>query len=184
MNETSLIDLKSLNNGLPTLSSAWGTFLAEAGLYCLETSGHQSGVELGVRGDEPQSVILIWEKETDSRMINSWKEDSEAVEYGATCIAILLSVNFTEHITVERSAKGTGIDYWLGTVNNNSKEDILPFQKKARLEISGIRKGNDYKINKRVEEKREQAKKSASSGLPAYIAVIEFGNPLADFSKR
>jgi hypothetical protein len=184
MNERSTIELERLRNGLPTLSKAWGSFLTEAGLYCLETSGHQNGVELKVQGDEQRNFALIWSNAIDSRAIHSWKDDSEAVEYGATCIAILLSITMTEHITVERSAKGTGIDYWLGTINKNDDEDAPPFQQKARLEISGIRNGSDYKVKKRVEDKHEQTRKSDYLGLPAYIAVIEFGKPLADFTKR
>ena len=47
---------------------------------------------------------------------------------------------------MERSAKGTGIDYWLGV----GKDQRGVFQASARLEVSGILKGNESKINARL----------------------------------
>lgn len=41
-------------------------------------------------------------------------------------------------------------DYWLG-----QKEDDIPFEDKARLEVSGILKGTTAQINRRLKEKME-----------------------------
>ena len=62
-------------------------------------------------------------------------------------------------------------DYWLGD------RDSLLFQKKARLEVSGIFKGDDSVIRKRYALKNEQTSKSDSLLLPAYISIVEFGTP-------
>lgn len=66
------------------------------------------------------------------------------------------------------------------------KEDFggLPFQRKARLEISGIRKGDGSDINRRVNLKVEQIKRSDDSGFPAYIVVVEFSNPMSRFIEK
>jgi len=41
---------------------------------------------------------------------------------------------------IERSRKGTGFDYWLGSADEVGE---LPFQNKVRLEVSGIGKADD-----------------------------------------
>ena len=60
----------------------------------------------------------------------------DATEAGACGLAILLVQLFVGYTVVERSVKGTGFDYWLGSEN-----DAL-FQNKARLEASGILRGD------------------------------------------
>ncbi|MCU0541386.1 MAG: hypothetical protein MUE44_04270 [Oscillatoriaceae cyanobacterium Prado104] len=49
----------------------------------------------------------------------------------------------------------------------------------ARLEVSGIRKGNRSQINARVKLKTEQTRTSDAQGLPAYIIVVEFSRPIS-----
>ncbi|MEG3845987.1 hypothetical protein QT971_01810 [Microcoleus sp. herbarium19] len=75
---------------------------------------------------------------------------------------------------IERSRKGTGFDYWLGIQDSTA---TLPFQRMARLEVSGIRQGNRSQINARVKQKIEQTRASDAQGLPAYIIVVEFARP-------
>ena len=43
----------------------------------------------------------------------------------------------------------------------------------ARLEVSGIRKGNQSQINTRVKLKTEQTRASDAEGLPAYVIVVD-----------
>lgn len=40
------IDLDELRKGLPGFTPTAGSFLAEAAIYCLESSGHKTGAEL------------------------------------------------------------------------------------------------------------------------------------------
>ena len=72
---------------------------------------------------------------------------------------------------MRRSRKGTGFDYWLGL-----KGDRL-FQHSARLEVSGIRQGSDEAVQKRVNQKVAQTKRSDNLKLAAFIVVVEFGIP-------
>ena len=80
---------------------------------------------------------------------------------------------------VERSRKGTGIDYWLG-------DDVEQpyFQSKARLEVSGIGSGNAATIRRRVKEKRDQTRPSDGTHQPAHIVVVEFSGPIAHVETR
>ncbi|MBW4623103.1 MAG: hypothetical protein KME17_27560 [Cyanosarcina radialis HA8281-LM2] len=55
----------------------------------------------------------------------------------------------------------------------------LPFQRMARLEVSGIRQGNRSQINARVKQKTKQTRASDAQGLPAYIIVVEFSRPMS-----
>lgn len=78
---------------------------------------------------------------------------------------------------MERSAKGTGIDYWLG-----DDAEGPPFQNKARLEVSGILRaeGNvETVVSGRVRAKQRQTQRSSGT-LPACVVVVEFGSPLAE----
>jgi hypothetical protein len=50
------------------------------------------------------------------------------------------------------------------------------FQRKARLEVSGIRKGSESIIQSRVKMKLEQISPSDTLS-PGYVCVVEFGTP-------
>jgi hypothetical protein len=126
---------------------------------------------------------LTWTTITD-QALRTWNDLQEATEYGATAIAVLLAKKEIGYAVIERSMKGTGIDYWMG-----DESDGPPFQSKARLEISGILKvqGNDSAVRRavtaRVRQKLRQTGPS-SNPLPAYVIVVEFGMPLAEVQKK
>jgi hypothetical protein len=163
---------------IPALTTSGRGCLAETASLCLESQGHESGVELSVRGHLSESITLQWEPVTD-QMHRCWADDQEATEFGACGIAALLIHEFTDLTVVECSVKGTGFDYWLGT---KSSEAPL-FQEKSRLEVSGIRKGDDAALRRRVNEKTEQTKRS-DGRLPAYVIVVEFSTPRSQTVKR
>jgi hypothetical protein len=100
-----------------------------------------------------------------------WNDIPVTTEHGAYGIAFLLIRLLTPFTVIERSRKGPGFDYWLG------EEDDSLFQKKARLEVSGILCGTEGEVNSRVKQKLEQTNPSDQKGLPAYIVVVEFSRP-------
>jgi len=54
-----------------------------------------------------------------------------------------------------------------------------------RLEISGIfKETKQNNVEKRVREKKQQAKQSDESQLPAYISIVEFSKPKVIFTKK
>jgi len=175
-----MLDLNELRQGMPAITPAFGETLAEAAGVCLESQGHIQGVELRVIGYASNLYILYWPTITDQTR-RTRNDLQESTEFGATAIAVLLSKKEIGYSVIERSVKGTGIDYWLGD------DGEPPFQNKARLEISGILKasGNNAEraVKARVNQKLRQTERSDGS-LPAYVIVVEFGSPLAEVQKR
>ncbi|MDZ8054165.1 MAG: hypothetical protein RMX68_017240 [Aulosira sp. ZfuVER01] len=90
-----------------------------------------------------------------------------------TLLEKCLCVYVTKFIVIERSRKGTGFDYWLGSEDTAGE---LPFQNKVRLEVSGIRKADNSRIRARIKQKIEQTNPSDGK-FPAYIIVVEFSRP-------
>lgn len=163
---------------IPGLTEYFGGCLAEAATVCLEERNHQRGVVLTAYGDLTGLFPLIWEPLTD-RADRCYRDEEEATEHGAYGIAVLLILAVTDLTIVERSVKGTGFDFWLG------KPDDGPlFQKKARLEVSGIRSSDEAGVRRRLSRKVEQTKRSDTTSLTAYIIVVEFGTPQARTVRR
>ena len=177
-----VLELSELKNGLPGIKPEWGSVLAQMAGVCLESQGHRQRALLRVTGYTNNTYDLLWPR-IDDQARRTWRDLEEATEYGATAIAVLLVKKETGYTVVERSAKGTGIDYWLGY-----EAEGPPFQSKARLEVSGILsvEGRDSDVEravaKRVREKLKQTQ-SSSGSLPAYVVVVEFGSPFVEVQK-
>ncbi|HQG58199.1 MAG TPA: hypothetical protein PLX79_04495 [Candidatus Dojkabacteria bacterium] len=171
-----MIDLNELSSGLPAITPAFGSVLAEAGGICFESEGHKHGDKIRIRGDYKNSYKLLWPRIT-SQMLRCWNDPEVTTEHGAVGVAVLLAKKEIGYNVIERSRKGTGFDYWLGD------DEANPFQNKARLEISGIRNMTDTQINTRVKKKLIQTNPSDGI-LPAYVIIVEFGNPLAEVRKK
>ena len=169
------IVLTGLSKGLPAITSEFGAVLAQAGAVCFEDQNHPRGVELKVDGTFQAKYKVFWQDVTD-QMRRTFNDPDLATEWGACGVALLLLLDLTEYTVINTSRKGTGFDYWLGKKGNG---DERLFQNKARLEISGIRKGSYSLVRARVKQKLEQVKPSDSSLLPAYIVVVEFNTPLS-----
>lgn len=166
------LNLFALSEGMPGLTTACGTSLAEAAAVCLEDRKHQSGVSFRLFGMKTEQFPLEW-LPVDEQDRRCYADLQEATERGAYGIAILLVRDLTGKVVVERSKKGPGFDYWLG----DDDDDSL-FAGKARLEVSGILAGNRGQVQTRVNQKKEQIKPSAALA-PGYVAVVEFSAPTA-----
>lgn len=178
------LDLDKFKTGIPVISKKIGAFLAEAAAICLHLNGYQSGVKLQVEGEVVDTLTIKWNDEVTNDVLNSWNDAKEATEFGATALAILLLLEYTNFTYFIRAFQGTGIDYWLG--KGKYSGEILPTgDRKGRLEISGIlkaSKGNT--INMRVNQKKKQSKKTDNTDLPVYIVVVEFSEPKAKIIKK
>lgn len=178
------VDLETLKIGFPAISKNIGRYLAEGGAYCLEANDHKSGVIMQIMSDSMEDVVIIWKDKIDAQVKRAWNDSLEATEYGATAIAILLIKKFTDYTIIERSFRGTGFDYWLGT--GEYDENLLPFeQRKAQLEVSGIWKESEHnKIDVRVRLKQRQVNRSNFKKFPVFVIVVEFGTPKAKMVKQ
>ena len=168
-----LLDLNGLAAGnIPAVSPAIGGALAEAGGVCIESQNHPQGVILQLSGFINRTFELAWPPIT-SQAKRAWSDHRKATEWGAAAVAVLLADVCLPYALIEASWQGTGFDYWLG------EDSDEPFQRKARLEVSGIREGDKNEVNYRVAAKLKQIDRSAHLGLPGYVIVVEFSGPLA-----
>lgn len=166
------IDLAYLATGdLPGITAEFGGAIAQAAAVALDEQHHRSPTDLHVFGDFHDRYNLAWPPVND-QMRRCWNDREETTEQGAYAVAIPLVQKLTGLAVLERSRKGTRFDYWLGPAAE------LPFQEKARLEVSGIRNGSRSDVDGRANEKLRQIGRSTVS-LPGYVIVVEFGAPLA-----
>lgn len=165
------LDLLDLHYGYPGLTPVCGGALAEAASVCLEGEGHANPVSMRVRDNNEFAVLVRWQQPGDQER-KCWNDDQEATELGACGIAAVALPSFRGLQIVQRSKKGTGFDYWLGSTSDH---DLL-FQNKARLEVSGIRHGSGRAVSQRIRQKLEQTTKS-DGRLPAVVVVVEFSTP-------
>jgi hypothetical protein len=172
------IDLDTLGNGIMGLTQEFGNFLLQACAVCLDNQNHFSGVQMNLATSEGNKTVnLNWSAVINSQVKRNWSDLQEATEYGATAIAIKLAETESATNCIERSSKGTGFDYWLG-----DEDELGIFQRKERLEISGILKeGGTNTIEKRVKSKTKQTLTTSSTGLNAHICVVEFSNPKGEY---
>lgn len=173
------VNLNEIKEEVPDLTKSWGQEKFDAALICLDYNKHKGSVELKVEGIRKGDFVISWKNRITLRMRNTWKDLQEATEKGAEGIAILLISHLTNYKIIQRSAKGTGIDYWM-----SEKDSILPFQNSARLEVSGLLKKNDNDYKQRIKKKKKQTEQSDNTNIPAYIAVVEFESPKATLIKK
>ena len=172
-----VLSLTELAAGIPALTSALGSMLAEAASVCLNVQGHEAPCLLDIQFKTQQYQFYLHRMEVSISMLRAYRDLQEATEFGACGVAILLAREVLGYTAIERSAKGTGFDYWLGTISE-ANDAAEPFERKARLEVSGILQGEEDVVEARVREKVRQTMRSAGE-YPACVIVVEFGRPLA-----
>jgi len=172
------LNLSDLEKKILGISRARSAMMVETACVCLEDQKHSSGVAMKVDGDFDAAFTLSWNAASDA-MRRAWADSQEATEEGACGIAALIIPELTEYKIVERARKGPHFDYWLGPKEGDP--GIL-FQNKARLEISGIRCGQEKEIKARVKQKKKQVRLSTVP-LPGFAAIVEFSQPLSRLVK-
>jgi hypothetical protein len=173
-----VIDLDTLKLGLPGMAPELGAFYSQASRVCFYHHGHPNGVVIVVTGDFVAQFGVVWSEPVTSQVLNSWRDEQEMTEFGAIGVAILLMLELTPYTVIRRAVLGDGVDYWLGYRNSEA-----PFQGAARLEISGILRGDAATIRSRVRAKEQQAT-ATSKELPAHIIVVEFSAPAAYYTVK
>lgn len=166
------LDKNWLKNGLPGVTSAIAQSAAEAAAVCWEQGGLSNSLDLSVSGFF-QSTLRVSRLTCTAQMRNAYSDFREAVEFGAYAVAITIILEFTQYTIIKRSWTGTGFDWWLG-----DKDDRY-FRESARLEISGILRGDEVAVTRRVKQKLDRLSKY-NSPLPAYVVVAEFSQARAE----
>lgn len=129
-----------------------------------------------VARDRPTASEVLWIAPNEQTR-RCWNDPQDATEFGATGVALLIVKIFLNFAAVDRSVKGPGFDYWIGD------EGDVPFEKKARLEISGIAKGDEQTVRSRIKQKLRQTDKSDGS-FPAFVVIVEFGRPVSHLVEK
>lgn len=129
------IDIIDIKEGLPGISSIAAMQLYETFEVCMHHSGHSEEVLLSMEGITAEPITILWKDEYNEQKERTYSDMQYTTEHGAVCLSVMLTTNLTPYTIIERSRKGTGFDYWLGD------KDSYLFQKKARLEVSGILRG-------------------------------------------
>jgi hypothetical protein len=158
------------------LSPGFRLYIEEAVRFCLDYNNHLAGKVLEVDGHYQGRFELRWIALARNYW-NAFADCQAAVEHAAYGIAFLLMLTLTEHRVIQRSAKGTGFDFWLGN------RGVPGFQNHARLEISGILLGPS-RVRSRGLEKQVQSRRSDSTGLPVYVVIVEFSHPKSRIALR
>lgn len=169
------LHLDVLKLGLPGITKAVGTFLAEAAAYCPDKQGHKSGVKIKIFGNFNEEYAIYWTDVIDDQVKRAWADQEEATEYAATAIATLLILDLTDFTIAHRTSKGDRVDYFL--VQKTAPYAIVA---KALLEVSGIfteTRGNT--INMRVKIKKDNIDRISNRKKPAYIVIVSFQIPQA-----
>ena len=172
------INVTDIKNGFPGISTVAAAQLYETFEVCMHHSGHGENVTLTLEGISQESITLHWVDEYNDQKARTYQDMAYTTEHGAVCLSVMLTTILTPYTIIERSRRGTGFDYWLG------EKDSVLFQKKARLEVSGIYSGDDATIRKRYSAKVEQTSKSDHLMMPAYISIVEFSTPKALFTHK
>jgi len=175
------IDFGDLMNGNQCVTPVFGRFLAEIAVFCFNDMGHEDGVVLNIDGDYNKQCIVRWNIPIATNADRCYGDPIEVTEHAATAVAILLIQKLSPLVVIKRAFRTTGIDYWLGNINGENDDNFL---KGGRLEISGIRIGNEATIRQRVNQKIDQVKKSDKTSLPVFIIVTEFSNPRSRVIQR
>ncbi|MBQ8065271.1 MAG: hypothetical protein IJ200_06410 [Prevotella sp.] len=174
MDNLLLTDIKA---GLPGITPVEGANLYENCVVELHRCGHSEQVILSLTGITTDTCKLIWEDAFNEQLDRTYADEQSVTERSAVCISVLLALSLTNYTVIERSRRGTGIDYMLG-----DKDDPL-FMPKARLEISGIKRETvKNTVTTRYQQKQEQTSISDHTQLPAYISIVEFSTPKAIFN--
>jgi len=172
------LDLELLFSDLPIMTEWLAGEYYSALLVCLEHHNHKSGIEALLQNlDETLARLeLVWSKPLDEYDRRSWGGPGNAAETAGEGIAWLIVHLFTDYAVIERSARGSGVDFWLG---DKGDVDKLIFQTKARMEAKArTHIQYDSGIREVLKKALEQTEKSDHTDLPAYIVVTEFSRPV------
>ena len=163
---------------MPGISPVSAAHLYEAFEVAMHKSGHPQDVTLQMKGITNEPIQLKWVDNFNLQKDKTYSDLQYTTEHGAVCLSVMITTTVTPYTIIERSRKGTGVDYWLGDA-----ESVL-FQRKARLEISGIFNGTESDVLRRYEQKVSQTNLSDSAGIPAYISIVEFSTPKVLYKKK
>ena len=140
----------------------------EAASVCLQRH-YVSPERFDLRAGEKASTVSIDWPQPDARIENAWANETDATEAGA-CALVLAAVEQVEGlVAIGRAETMTGADYYVAP--GGSELDDL--ENCLRLEVSGVDRGSEASVERRLSDKLAQADRGRSN-LPAMAGVAGF----------
>lgn len=172
-----VLDIDSLQSGIPFVTAGILGFYKEKCLVAFSSKGHRSGVEITIKINKtPHKISLIWSGQVNEQLMMSHADSGKTTDEAACAIALLLIRDYTDYEAYQTTnADDERFDYYLRRKNSNTDDNLI-FNDAAYLEVSGIREENkDNTIERRLKQKTVRAKSSAifNTGEPVYICIVE-----------
>ena len=111
------------------------------------------------------------------QMRRTYADSVAAVELGACAVSAVTCEMQLGLQIVEQSRRGGAFDYWLGSPDGDL------FQGRARLEVSGILKGETAQVQGRLSDKLRRLSHQESAWT-TWVVVVEFSQPLVHMVRR
>ena len=140
----------------------------EAASVCLNRH-HEPPVQIRTDDNGTEDSAEVTWITPSSLLQDAWANVIDTTEMGAYGCVLAGVEELRGLLALRRAETGTGADYYIGPAwaGQDDLEDCI------RIEISGVDKGNDIAVKKRLLEKVRQASEGNSS-LPALAGVIGF----------
>ena len=150
------------------LTEAIANALNEGARVCLDRH-HIPPISVTIRQGERLMVADVEWKATDERTRNAWANEIDTTEAGAYACVLAAVELFDGLVAVFRAENLTGADYYVAPpgVSADDIEDHI------RLEVSGVDRGNDAAVRRRLREKIEQLLRGGDD-IPGMAGVIGF----------
>jgi hypothetical protein len=159
---------------LPVIPEEAVGFYKQNCMVCFYHNGHSSGVRLRVQYESSNETIpVFWSGDVTDQLLRAYADLIQATNFGACTIALLLIRELMEFTAIEQAIRGTTIDYYLAP---QDQDEVLIFNRAARLEVSGILKESENNtVDARVKKKLRRLKQKGD--LPTFIIIVEFSQP-------
>lgn len=162
-------DMEQRHEGL---TEAIANALKEGARVCLDRH-HIPPISITIRrGERRMAADVEWEA-TDERTRNAWANEIDTTEAGAYACVLAAVEMFDGLVTIKRAETETGADYYVAPPGV-SPDDI---EEHIRLEVSGVDRGNDAAVRRRLREKIEQLARGGDD-IPGLAGVIGFNAQL------
>lgn len=142
----------------------------EAATVCLSRH-HRPPTDFDLDSRNEHSAAVVKWQPASRQLRTAWANDIDATEFGAYA-CVLAAVELIDGlVAVGRAETQTGADYYIAP--RDAPADIEDFDNCLRLEVSGVDRGPESAVNKRLGEKLVQAA-AGDSNLPAVAGVVGF----------
>ena len=154
------------------LTTALAEALKEAARVCLDRH-YISPITVKIRHTDRETLADVEWKATDDRTRGAWANEIDTTEAGAYA-CVLAAVELLDGlVAVIRAETETGADYYVAP----SDASVDDFDEHIRLEVSGVDRGNDAAVRRRLREKVAQLAR-ADDEIPGIAGVVGFKEQL------